>query len=91
MIRILNLMLKCCFFHRSSIHVHSLEESVVEKVVDVLHSQLVSLLTALFGNNISCDGDVSPTPVGTPDTPVVSLSPVTESQKSVCSLPLVSL
>ncbi|CAG7693965.1 unnamed protein product, partial [Allacma fusca] len=79
-VRLLHMIAVSC-----AINVHKLEESIVEKVMDVLYSQLLSLLTTLYGSHISCDGDVSPTPVGTPDTPVVSLSPVTDSQKSVCS------
>lgn len=68
----------------TSLCAHKLEESVVEKVVEVLFTQLLSLLTLLCGNRVSTDGG-SPTPIGTPDTPVISLSPVSDVEKPVHS------
>ena len=53
---------------------------MIEKVVEVLFSQLFTLMTTLCGNRVSSDGDSSPTPMGTPDTPIVSLSPTTDSE-----------
>jgi len=66
---------------------------VIEKVSEVLFAQLVTLMTSLCGNRISTDGDSSPTPMGTPDTPIVSLSPTTgiEASTSFVSTGLVEL
>ncbi|ODM97024.1 putative E3 ubiquitin-protein ligase HERC1 [Orchesella cincta] len=58
----------------TALYGNKLEEPVVEK--------LLSLLTLLCGNRVSSDGG-SPTPIGTPDTPVVSLSPISDAEKPV--------
>lgn len=57
----------------------------MEKVVDIMHGQVYGMLTALCGDRICNIDGSSPTPQGTPDTPVASLSPVTDSQKPICS------
>ncbi|CAL8069477.1 unnamed protein product [Orchesella dallaii] len=66
----------------TALYGNKLEESVVEKVIEVLFTQLLSLLTLLCGNRVSSDGG-SPTPIGTPDTPVISLSPISDAEKPV--------
>ena len=59
-----------------------MEDEVIEKVVNILYEQLMSLLKSLCGNCLSLDGESSPTPTGTPDTPLVSVSPVNPDSDS---------
>jgi hypothetical protein len=62
-----------------------LEENLIEKVVEMLFGQIYGMLTALCGDKICNVDGSSPTPRGTPDTPIVSLSPISDSQKAICS------
>lgn len=54
-------------FNYSRIHASKMEDPIIARVVDVLYSQLVTLLTDLCGNRLNSDAD-SPTPIGTPET-----------------------
>jgi len=62
------------YFYSFRIHANCLEESVIERVVEVLFSQLNTLLTCLCGNKLtSCDTESS-TPTWTPESSSSSAS-----------------